>query len=110
MIRFAPPDFYLFEPLIKMTQVSIYLNFALGIFNLLPLPPLDGSKMIESFLSYDATRKYEQLAQYSFFILMALLLTGALRVLMVPISFMAQITISVMASLFGLSGMLQGVI
>ncbi len=102
LIRFLDPSFYLYEPLISMTRFSVVINVALGIFNLLPLPPLDGSKMIESFLSYEATRKYEQLAQYSFFILMALIFTGALRVLSYPIIFLSQSILYLMGSLFGI--------
>lgn len=97
-----PETFYLYEPLLMMSYVSISLNFALGIFNLIPLPPLDGSKIVEVFLPYEAARKYEALAQYSFFILMALLLSGALTVLSGPIRFAANFTLMMMAKLFGL--------
>lgn len=106
MIRFVSPTFYLFEPLLEMAKVSVVLNWALGIFNLLPLPPLDGSKIVESFLSYSATQKYEQLAQYSFWILLALIFTGALRILMVPIHFMSNLSIAIMAEIFGLGGLI----
>jgi Zn-dependent protease len=98
----VPESFYLYEPLIAMTYVSISLNFALGIFNLLPLPPLDGSKIIEAFLPYEMAQKYEQLAQYSFFILMALLLTGVLSVLSGPIQMASDFTLYAMAKLFRL--------
>lgn len=101
--RFMSKDFYLFEPLLLMCRGSVYLNFALGIFNLIPLPPLDGSKMVQSFLSYDATQKYEKLAQYSFFILLALMFTGAIRVLIYPIQFFGDLTLGIMASLFQLT-------
>jgi len=97
-----PADFYLYEPLIAMSYVSISLNYALGIFNLIPLPPLDGSKMVENFLSAKAAQKYESLARYSFFILMALLLSGALTVLSYPIRFCTESTLYLMASLFRL--------
>lgn len=98
----APPDFYLYEPLIAMCYVSISLNYALGIFNLIPLPPLDGSKVVESFLSIKATLKYEKLARYSFFILMALLLTGAMSVISIPIRYCADMTLGLMAMAFHL--------
>jgi len=97
-----PETFYLYEPLIAMTYVSVSLNYALGIFNLIPLPPLDGSKVIQAFLPARAVMKYEAIAQYSFFILMALLLTGALSVLSVPIRFCADITLFAMAKIFHL--------
>lgn len=99
--RFVPEDFYLFEPLVLMAHGSVYLNFALGIFNLLPLPPLDGSKIIESFLSYEATRKYESIAQYSFFILMALILTGVMRFVMVPALYLGGMLLTGARVLFG---------
>ena len=101
--RFMPTTFYLYEPLIAMAYISISLNYALGIFNLLPLPPLDGSKMVQSFLSYNATRTYESISQYSFFILLGLLWVGALNVLVYPIRFLTQLTLTGAALLFGLT-------
>lgn len=96
-----PQDFYLFEPLIAMAGVSISLNYALGIFNLIPLPPLDGSKMVEAFLPYELSRKYEMFTRYSFFILIALLVSGALSFLRYPILFCTHQTLSLVSSLFG---------
>ena len=97
-----PHDFYLFEPLIIMSRVSITLNFALGFFNLVPLPPLDGSKMIESFLPYRLAQKYEALAQYSFFILLALLMTGAFSLLETPIRYASGLVLALMSIAFGI--------
>jgi Zn-dependent protease len=84
-----------------MAIASVTVNYALAIFNLIPLPPLDGSKMVQSFLSYDATRKYEAVSQYSFFILMGLMWTGALSVLGYPIVFLRNLTLYGMTVLFG---------
>lgn len=92
-------DFSLYTYFQAMFAASISMNFALGIFNLLPLPPLDGSKMIESFLSYNATRSYERIAPYSFFILMGLMITGAFQILMGPIQFLSHLSVAVMAAL-----------
>lgn len=103
IVLWVPHDFYLFEPLAIMSKVSVTLNFALGIFNLIPLPPLDGSKIIESFLPYRLAQKYETLAQYSFFILLALLMSGAFSVLDYPIRLSSGLTLYGMAKLFGLS-------
>lgn len=102
----VPQTFYLFEPLVSMSLVSVTLNFALGIFNLIPLPPLDGSKIIEAFLPYEAARKYEAISQYSFFILMALLMSGAFSVLHYPIQFFSRLTLFGMAQLFGVGEVL----
>ena len=102
----VPEDFYLREPLEAMAYISVTLNYALGIFNLIPLPPLDGSKIVEAFLPLRFVQKYEQLAKYSFFILIALLLTGAMSVLSYPIRFLSNLTLYSMAQLFHLPGVL----
>ena len=78
-----------------MLEGGILINFGLGIFNLIPLPPLDGSKIVESMLSYPAMQKYEQIGQYSFIILILLVSTGALSFLGLPISFLSQMTLQV---------------
>jgi Zn-dependent protease len=98
------PDFYLFEPLVAMCYVSVSLNYALGIFNLIPLPPLDGSKMIEAFLPIELARKYEKLARYSFLILMGLLLSGAFTFLSYPIRFCTNLTLYLMTRAFNVPG------
>lgn len=95
------PDFYLQEPLKGMALVSVYLNIAIGFFNLLPLPPLDGSKMVQSFLSLKATLAYERMARYSFFIFLALIFTGAMRFLIEPIRWTAEVLLGLMALLMG---------
>lgn len=89
----VPQDFYLHEPLMQMSIAAVSINYALALFNLIPLPPLDGSKIVEAFLSYEATRKFEQLQSYSFFILIALLWSGALQLLAVPIQMLAGLSI-----------------
>jgi len=101
MVRFASPDFTFFKELSTMLQVGVYINFALGLFNLIPLPPLDGSKMIESFLSYPAMQKYERIGRFSFFILIALMFTGAFSVFMAPINFCSNLTLLAAAKLTG---------
>jgi len=102
---YVPPTFYLKEPFVLMSVASMQINFALGIFNLIPLPPLDGSKAVESFLSYNSQIKYQMLGQYSFFILLALMWSGALSVLSYPINFASNLSGSlaqfVLISIFG---------
>lgn len=78
------PEFYFFKPFIQMLQHSVMINFVLAAFNLIPLPPLDGSKMVTSFLNYNAMRKYESLANYSFFIFIFFMFTNVLSYLLSP--------------------------
>lgn len=59
---------------IGMLNYSVMINFVLGFFNLIPLPPLDGSNMLSVFLSYQANQKYREIAQYSNMILWGLVL------------------------------------
>jgi Zn-dependent protease len=100
VLLWVSPEFYLFEPLKKMAVFSVQINFALGVFNLVPLPPLDGSKMIEAFLPIEMARKYESISRFSFFIIIALMFTGAFTILMYPIDFLTNVTIDVMAIIF----------
>jgi len=77
-------DFYFFAPLEQLLIQSVLINLMLAIFNLLPLPPLDGSKMVSCFLSYEMIRRYEILSQYSFMIFLVLIFTGALNYIFYP--------------------------
>lgn len=103
LYKFAPKDFFLSEPLTNMAMIGVQINFALAIFNLLPLPPLDGGRIIESQLSYNAAQKFSMLQQYSFFILLALLWTGALRIFSAPIMYMTNLFVTGAAYVFGIA-------
>jgi len=108
LLRFTSPEGFLFHrPLTRMAEFSILINFVLGLFNLFPLPPLDGSKMIQSFLSPAAQIRYESIARYSFFILMALLFTGAMRFLLYPVHILTHLALSLSAWVYGFSGPME---
>jgi Zn-dependent protease len=49
------------EPLAKLFSFAILINVVLGVFNLIPLPPLDGSHVIRHFLSYNTLRVYDRI-------------------------------------------------
>ncbi|MGI8495744.1 MAG: site-2 protease family protein [Pyrinomonadaceae bacterium] len=66
-------------------QNLIFLNVSLAIFNLLPFPPLDGSKVLGTFLPESAQPVLAMLEQYGFLILMALLYTGIIGFVMRPV-------------------------
>ena len=64
------PDGIAFEVLFMAFQV----NVVLGIFNLIPVPPLDGSRVVGAFLSRNAYEKWAALDQYGMFLAIAVLL------------------------------------
>ena len=88
LTHFAP-DFYLFTPFKDILNQSVIVNIVLAVFNLIPWPPLDGSKMVSSFLDYNSMRKYESLANYSLIFFIFLMYTGALGYVLRPAIMMA---------------------
>ena len=62
----------------------IFLNVSLAVFNLLPFPPLDGSKVLQTFLPASFNPIFELLEQYGFLILMLLVYMGVIGVVMYP--------------------------
>jgi Zn-dependent protease len=55
-----------------------FMNFILAFFNLIPIPPLDGSRVLQRFLHGRARQWYAQIERYGFFIVLALLWGGEL--------------------------------
>ncbi len=63
----------------------IFLNVSLAIFNLLPFPPLDGSKVLSTFLPASFQPFFDLMEQFGFIILMALIYFGVVSVIMSPV-------------------------
>ena len=61
----------------------ININFA--IFNMLPIPPLDGSHVLKQLLPYELAQRYEELERYSFIFLIIILMTPILGYVFVPL-------------------------
>jgi Zn-dependent protease len=70
---------------------GIIVNLGLIFFNILPIPPLDGSKVLYHYLPVSAREQYRQLERYGFLILWGLVLTGALGFLGPVIRGIAQV-------------------
>lgn len=64
------------SPIIQILFMTILLNVILAVFNLIPIPPLDGSGVVMGLISEEAAQKYEQIRPYGFFILILLIMTG----------------------------------
>jgi len=60
-------------PIAMMIGFFCYINLILCFFNLLPIPPFDGSRVVQKFLTGNARHVYGQLEQYGMFIILALI-------------------------------------
>lgn len=65
-------------PLLYMSKIGILINVALAVLNCLPLPPLDGGKILIAVLPQKIALEFSKIEPYSFFILLFLILTGLL--------------------------------
>jgi Zn-dependent protease len=70
------------KPMVYMGMAGISINLVLAVLNLIPLPPLDGSRIITAMLSNNMAYKYNQLEPYGFYILLALMYLGILGIVM----------------------------
>lgn len=73
------------SPILFMIYFSVLLNVILAIFNLIPIPPLDGSKVLMHYLPSNMVMGYARFERYGFLILMVLVFTGVLGKVIGPI-------------------------
>lgn len=66
-------------------QAGVVINFGLGWLNLLPIPPLDGSKILAYFLPGELAWRYLAIERWGFVILILLLATGLLGMVLGPL-------------------------
>lgn len=75
---------FVLVPLSSMLIFAAQINVVLAVFNIIPVPPLDGSSILAGLLPRDLAIKYEELEPYGFMILLLLIITGALHYIVVP--------------------------
>ena len=73
------------EPVTMFLEMLLTINISLAVFNLLPFPPLDGSKILETFLPESAQPILALMEQYGFIILMILIYVGFFGAIINPI-------------------------
>ncbi|WP_316896492.1 site-2 protease family protein [Pseudodesulfovibrio indicus] len=64
------------NPIYAVAYYAVFVNLILGAFNLLPIPPLDGSNVVAYFLPPQAAYKFMSLSRYGFIILIGIILLG----------------------------------
>ena len=89
---------WLIVPIVNVVETSVYVNVILAVFNLLPIPPLDGSRIVSGLLPARHAISYGRLEPYGFIIIFLLFYTGAMR----PVFRIAAHTVT--PALFGLWG------
>lgn len=72
-------------PLNSILIASVWINLVLCIFNFLPIPPLDGSRILAGLLPPDLARSYASIERYGFILLLILAVTGVLSGMIVPL-------------------------
>ena len=65
-------------------QMAISVNIGLGVFNLIPLPPLDGSKVLMGFLPYNAKRWFEEHEKVFYIIFLVIWITPIASLIISP--------------------------
>jgi len=85
--------------MLKMAGAGIFINILLAVFNLLPIPPLDGSRVISALLPNPLAYRYNQLEQYGFFILIGLMFIGGFSYIVWPIVVLALSLLSILSGL-----------
>jgi Zn-dependent protease len=90
-----------FTTIVSLLKMFVGMNLFLAFFNIIPLNPLDGGKVIARFLPTSLAYKLEQHEHISSMILMFLILTGALRFLAYPVEWTSNLFIGIALGIIG---------
>lgn len=83
---------FVLVPLLQILFWGVYINVVLAIFNLIPVSPLDGAKILSALLPRKQAYELEKLEPYGFIILIVLLATGvAGQIILPPVNFIVTL-------------------
>ena len=92
---------FVYIPLLQVAQALILINLVLAFLNLIPIPPLDGSKVLMRFMPSKYYNYYLMLERYGFLIIVILLASGVFSHLILgPVGFFYRIFLLIPRSLF----------
>ena len=72
--------------LANVIRLTYVYNIIFAVFNMLPIPPLDGSKVLSSFLPNEIAWRYESIEQYGIFIILGLSWLGVIWAILSPVA------------------------
>jgi len=76
---------FILKPMVGMLVASVWINIMLAVFNCLPIPPLDGSRVLMGILPPAAARSYAKLEPFGFILLLVLFYAGIIGKVIMPI-------------------------
>ncbi len=98
LLRFFTPELMnqntnvkIIQPIFVIINTLINLNIALFVFNLIPIPPLDGSSVLAGLLPDKYAQKIYNLEQVGFFIFLLFIISGIYKIIAIPIIFITNL-------------------
>ena len=71
-------------PVASLLVGAVQINLLLAVFNMIPIPPLDGGNVVSGLLPRNLAARFDQIRPYGFVLLYALVLTDGYRYLVLP--------------------------
>lgn len=93
-MRLMPGGYSTWLILLDMAHYGIQINILLALFNLLPIPPLDGSHVMYHLLPPQLGMRYREAGRYGMLLVMAFLFLGGFRILYGPLFFLQNAALS----------------